>query len=122
MLTLFWKTNTKQSRILVRLTCYSYSGISGLKRNDGVKIPLQYTPCHRKLYVMHRTVSFVVDISSEYLCLSSGPGNYFQCRLMESHGCSLLQRYDKNISQLTPSGLFYLLKAFSTGHISTLFP
>ena len=72
--------------------------------------------------VMHRTVSFVVDISSEFLCLSSGPGNYFQCRLMENRGCSLLQRYDKNISLLTPSGLFHLLKAFSTGHISTSFP
>ena len=62
------------------------SGISGLKRNDDVKIPSQRTPFHRKLYLFCRMwciiqlVSFVVDISSDFVSLNSGPGNYFQCR------------------------------------------
>ena len=30
--------------------------------------------------VMHPVIGFVVDISSDFLFLSSGPGNYFQCR------------------------------------------
>ena len=127
MLTLFWKTNTKQPRIFVRLTCHSYSGISGLKRNDDVNIPLQYTPFHRKVYyfvlsnVMHHTVSFVVDISSEFLCL-------FRSRKlfpMQIDGEPWMQppaEVRQDILLLTPSGLFNHLKTFSTGHISTLCP
>ena len=45
---------TTQNIRSLDLLCSSYSGISGLKRNDGVKIPLQYTLFHRNLYLCYR--------------------------------------------------------------------